>query len=726
MNKHSFSRNLLQMTLSGVIVGALSMALVFGGANDALADGASKVGKLKFPKLNKLEVPKVEKRQLSNGMQVYLLEDHSLPTFNASIRIGAGSYLEPADKIGLASIVGDVMRTGGTKKWTGDELDEELEGVGASVETSIGQTSGNAFANSLIEYSDLALSALSQVLRYPTFDQDKIDLSKTQAKGGISRRNDNAQQIASRIFSAAIYGEDSPYARYAEYETIDAITRDDLLAFHKKYINPKNLRLAVWGDFNKDEMFKKLESYFGSWTSSGEKAPAPPQVVERKDHRVKFAEKNDVNQSNIYIGHLGGKVQDEDYPTRLVMNNIFGGGFGSRLFSNVRSREGLAYATGGGFRSSISHAGRFFGFASTKSETTVKAAKAIIEQMESMKTDPPTEEEMSVAIDGYLNSFVFNFDTRSEVINRMVQYDAYGLPADFLAQTKEKVEKVTPADVQAAANKHFDLDNLYITVVGKSEDFDAPLSEFGVPVDTVDITIPSGAPATDLVVNEETIKKGKEILSAAIDATGGKANYAKVNSFSRAGDMTVDVGGGNMMTLSAVELFQLPNRLKKTITTPMGEMNIIFDGSQGWQVMGPNSAPLPETEIANTHKEISRDLIVLFSAYEKNGLTPVYGGSGEQNGSSVDYVHFVDDAGDDLVRLAIDASSHLPVGQHYFGKTPAGPGEIEVSFSDFKEISGIKTPFVVKVTSNGATVMETTVSKIVINAEVSAESFAKP
>ncbi len=726
MNRQSFLKEYMQTTLSGVIVGALSLSLLFGGATVAHADRVTKADKLKYPKLNKLEVPKVEKRELSNGMQIYLLEDHSLPTFNASVRMKIGSYLETPDKIGLASIMGDVMRTGGTKKWTGDELDEELEGVGASVETGIGQTSGRAFANSLIEYSDLALEALSQVLRYPTFDQDKIDLSKTQSKGGISRRNDDAQQIASRIFSAAVYGADSPYARHAEYETIDAINREDLLAFHKKYVNPQNMQLAVWGDFDKDKMFKKIESYFGSWAKSGETAPPPPQVTEHKDNRVKFAEKSDVNQSNIYIGHLGGKVQDADYPTRLVMNNIFGEGFGSRLFNNVRSREGLAYVTGGGYRSGIDHAGRFFGFASTKSESTLKATKAVIEQMESMKTDPPTDEEMSVAIDGYLNSFVFNFDTRSEVINRMVQYDAYGLPADFLAQTKEKVEKVTAADVQAAAQKHFDLDNLYIAIVGKSEDFDGDLADLGLPVDTIDITIPTGEPETDFVVNDENIAKGKEIIGAAIAATGGKENYAKINSFSRSGNLTVDVGGGNMMTFAAKALFQMPDKRLMTLVTPGGEMKEIFDGSQGWQAMGPNSMPMPETEIEKTRKDVSRDLIVLFVTFEKNGFTPVYGGSGEENGSSVDYVHFVDESGNALVRLAIDAGSHMPVASHYFGTTAAGPGEIDVFYTDFKEVSGIKAPFGVKAVANGTTFMETEVSEIAVNVEVSAGSFAKP
>ncbi len=702
----------------------VAMSLSLTGS--ALADSNRAVDNISFPKLNKLQVPKVEKKTLANGMTVYLLEDHSLPTFNVSLRMKVGNYLEPADKIGLADIMADVMRTGGTKKWTGDELDAKLEAIGASVETGMGLTSGRAFGNSLIEYNELILEVLAEVLQNPTFDQDKIDITKTQIKGGISRRNDDAQRVASHIFSAALYGEDSPYARRTEYATVDAITREDLVAFHRQYIHPKNMQIALWGDFNKKTMLAKVEKYFGSWNATGDVAPPPPEVVPKKDNRILFAEKSDVNQSNIYVGHLGGKIQDEDYPARIVMNNVFGGGFGSRMFNNIRSRDGLAYATGGGFSAGVDYAGRFLGFASTKSETTLKATRAIIAQMESMKTDPPTEEEMTRSIDGYLNSFVFNFDTRSEVVNRMVEYDAYGLPQDFLSQTKEKVEKVTATDVQAAAQKHFDLDNLYIAIVGKAEDFDGALTDLGMPVDTIDITIPSAAPESDLAVNEENIAKGKAILSAAIEATGGKDNYAKIHSFSRIGDVSLDVGGGNMMTLAIVEVIELPNKRALTITIPGGEMKQIFDGTHGWQAMGPNSQPFPETENINTRKEIARDIVVLFCTYAKSGLTPVYGGSGEENGSSVDYVHFVDDAGDDLVRLAIDAATHLPVGQRFFGSTPAGPGEIEVTFSDYQEVSGIKAPFSIKSTSNGATINESTVSKMLTNVEIPAEAFAKP
>ena len=154
-----------------VILGVFLLALVASGAL------AQNVENLKFPKLNKLETPNIEKMTLDNGMKLYFLEDKSLPLFNVRVRMNVGGYLDPFDKVGLASVCGTTMRTGGTKKWTGDQIDEMLEGIGGMVEVGIDEISGSAGINVLSDYTELALEVLAEVLRNPVFDQDKIDLA---------------------------------------------------------------------------------------------------------------------------------------------------------------------------------------------------------------------------------------------------------------------------------------------------------------------------------------------------------------------------------------------------------------------------------------------------------------------------------------------------------------------------------------------------------------------
>ncbi|MCK4461370.1 MAG: insulinase family protein, partial [candidate division Zixibacteria bacterium] len=222
------------------------------------------VDKLEFPKLNKLEIPDVEKITLDNGMRLYLLEDRSLPLFNVRIRMNCGSYLDPFDKIGLASICGMVMRTGGTSKWTGDQIDEMLEGVGASVEIGIDDISGSAGINVLSDYQDLALEVLAEVLRRPVFDEDKIDLAKMQQRSAISRRNDDVGDIALREWRKLVYGDET-YFRNPEYATVEAITRDDLMAFHKSYVAPENIQMAIIGDYDRDAVLETVNKYFGDW-----------------------------------------------------------------------------------------------------------------------------------------------------------------------------------------------------------------------------------------------------------------------------------------------------------------------------------------------------------------------------------------------------------------------------------------------------------------------------
>ncbi|MEJ1931114.1 pitrilysin family protein, partial [Nostoc sp. NIES-2111] len=186
---------------------------------------------LQFAPLPEIKLPKYERFVLQNGLVVYLMEDHELPLISGTAMIRAGSRWEPADKVGLAGFTGAVMRTGGTKQHSGNDLNQILEERAASVEVNIGEASGSASFESLTEDAETVFGLFAEVLREPVFAQEKLDLAKTQAKGGIARRNDDPDDIAGREFRKLIYGKDSPYARITEYATVDAIAREDLLQF---------------------------------------------------------------------------------------------------------------------------------------------------------------------------------------------------------------------------------------------------------------------------------------------------------------------------------------------------------------------------------------------------------------------------------------------------------------------------------------------------------------
>jgi len=444
---------------------------------------------LKYPKLGDIEVPEVRQVTLANGMRLFLLEDHELPLVNVSVMIRAGSIYEPAEKIGLASITGEVMRTGGTASRTGDEIDEELEAIAASVETSIGLNSGSASMSVLKRDLDKGLSILADVLMNPAFREDKIQLAKMQVGSSIARRNDSVGAVAGREFDKLIYGAESVYARHAEYATIGSITRDDLVGFHRKYFGPNNAMLAVWGDFDTSEMIEKIEQVFEKWDKIDLQLPGVPEVKYEFRKTVNVVRKDDVNQSNVYMGHIGGLRNDPDFFSLIVMNRILGGGFTGRLFKNVRSREGLAYSVYGSYSANYDYPGEFYVGCQTKSEKTVYAIRAMLREVEKMKESEVTNEELALAKDSFLNSFVFNFESKGQIVRRLMTLEYFSYPADFLQKTKANVEKVTKADVLRVARKHLRPDKLQILAVGRPDDFDEPLSVLG-PVNEIDITIP--------------------------------------------------------------------------------------------------------------------------------------------------------------------------------------------------------------------------------------------
>lgn len=688
------------------------------------AEAVRTIDNLTFPPLKSIKMPDIEKVKLDNGITLYLLEDHELPIVNARVRLAAGSYLDPADKIGLGVITGTVIRTGGTEKRTGDQIDETLESIGASIEVSIGNTSGSASMNILSEYVDTGLVLLSDILIRPVFTQDKIDLAKTSERSGVARRNDDPWQICMREFRKIIYGKDSPYARTEEYSTINNISREDLIEFHKKYVNPENVMIAIWGDFKKNDITAKIKKYFANWPSGGAKVPPLPGVNYDFKPGVHYIEKTNTNQSSILIGHIGGLTGDPDYFPMIVMNNILGGSFSSRLFNEVRSNLGLAYSVSGQYVSNISHPGVYYNYCFTKFASTVQAINSMIGEIKRMQTDPPTEAEMRIGKDGYLNSFVFNFDDKGEVINRVMDYDYFNFPSDFLFTVKDKIEKVTAQDVIDVARKRLHPDALHIVVVGKASDFDQPLSVFG-QVDTVDITIPTGEVKEEILDSQENQAKGMELLKKAAEACGGIEVFKKVKAVSSSSTVALVTPQGEF-SLKSNSLTVLPDQNRATLLTPMGEILSISDGDSAWVKQGAEVAALPPDRINESKQEQFRSTIRLFQNMGNPQFKAIYVGTEDFNGKPADIIKVISLDEKMSFKLVLDAVTYLPVGKMYFGETMMGPGNITEKLSDYREISGLKIPFLQTIESEGNKVLDEKTDRFEINPVVPDGSFMKP
>ncbi|QQE64997.1 peptidase M16 [Leptolyngbya sp. BL0902] len=448
---------------------------------------------LSFPALPEVQVPAYERYQLPNGLVVYLMEDHELPLVSGSATFRTGSRFEPATQVGLASITGEAMRLGGTINLSADALNEALEDRAASIETGFDLAAGSASFSALAEDTPDILTLFADVIQRPAFAQDKIDFLKRQASGSIARRNDSPDSITSREFRKRVYGPDSPYARTVEYATLAAIGRQDILDFYQASVRPERTILGIVGDFDSATMKQLIEQRFGSWRGTGTALTVTPlPEVSQAEAGVFVVDQPQMTQSSVQIGHLGGQLNYPDHAALSVMNEVLNG-FSGRLFNEVRSRQGLAYSVYAFWAPRLDYPGLFVGGGETRTETTVPFVQSVKAEINRIRQEPITAAELAQAQDAVLNSFVFNFQTPSQALNRLIRDEYYGYPADFIFQFQSQVRTTTAQDVLTAAQARLDPDQLVILVVGNQSGITPALATLAPngQVTAIDITIPA-------------------------------------------------------------------------------------------------------------------------------------------------------------------------------------------------------------------------------------------
>ena len=700
-----------------LLAGALLAAVLAPGA----VAQVSNVKDLKYPALPAFNIPKPTRVVLDNGMVVILIENHELPLVEAQARIHTGARLEPAEKVGLAGLVGTVLRTGGTARMSGDALDDFLEGKAAVIETSISTTAGTATMSCLKQDLAEVLPVFADVLRQPIFDEEKIKVARNQVTATIARQNDQPQGILFREIGELVYGSNTPYARIATYATINAITRDDLVAWHKRDFAPNRVVLGLTGDFKTDEAVALVRKAFGDWKKGT--APAKPNIAYQAQTKpgVYYIEKKDMTQSNIAMAHLGITRDNPDYYAVTVMNEVLSGGFGARLFSNVRSRKGLAYTVQGSVNSEWDYPGIANLWMTTKTETTAAGIDALLEEANAIRGSlPPTDEEVAKAKQAILNSFVVNSDSTAKILGQQVTYEYFGYPLDWLERYRQGIEKVTTAQARAAATKYLQPDKFAILVVGPSEGRDRPLTEFG-PVTAVDITIPE--PAAPRVAGGDP-KKGMALIEKAVQAMGGAARVDSVRTIEQKGMATVSAGGQSI-DVKTSNFIAFPDRLRQDMVTPMGTMTSVLTPKAAFAVSPRGAQPLPDSRRADLEKSLLRHPLALLQARRQPDFKALATGTGTADGKAVELVS--DERRGEVVTLALDAASGQLVSITYRGTGATGtPGEIVQTFSDWRTVDGISYPFGYASTFDGQPQMSAKAESLAVDAPVNEADFTMP
>jgi len=469
-------KNRLRSRLAGVL--ALALFALAPAAQLAAQTAAQQPGipprpeELKFRTRN-FTPPRREqfRHVLSNGVVVYAVEDRDLPLINVSTLVRTGSYLDPAGKEGLASLVGSQMRAGGTASKTAEQFDEAADFLAANISSVVAPLQGNAAVNVLAKDLDAGLALYFDMLRNPAFQEDRLKLAKSQLLQGMERRNDRTDAIEDREWNRLLRGAEHFSAKLPTNSSVEAITREDLLAFHRKYYHPGNFVFAVSGDFDTKELIRKLEAAVKGWPASKEAAPEVPKPTHTPAAGVYAVHKPDVNQGRVVVGHLGAMRDNPDSYALTIMNDILGGGgFTSRITSRVRSDEGLAYSAGSGFGFGVYYPGVFRAGFQSKSATTAQALDIVLEEISRMRTAKVSAEELETAKNYAVESFPSFFSTAAQIAATFAQDEFTKRPADYWDKYRDRIRAVTAEDVQRVAQKYLQPDQLVVLVVGNLDD----------------------------------------------------------------------------------------------------------------------------------------------------------------------------------------------------------------------------------------------------------------
>ena len=414
------------------------------------------------------------RHELSNGVVVFVVEDHTLPLVNVSVLVRTGGYLEPPERAGLAALTGSQMRAGGTASLTATAFDEETAFLAAQIGSSISGTTGRASLNCLTKDFDTALGLFFDMLRYPAFEQARLDLAKSQMLQGMERRNDSTTSIEGREWGRLMRGDRHFSTQPSTRATVESITRDDLVAFHQRYFHPGGFIFAVSGDVEADEILGRLEAQLADWPINAEPVPDVPAPSHDPQPGIYAVDKADVNQGRVSIGHLGTLRDNPDRYALTVMNDILGGGgFSSRLLTRIRSDEGLAYSAASNFGMGTYYEGVFRAAFQSRSETVARAAAIVLDEIDQIRSAPVTAEELGNSIAYFVETFSRSFSSATSTANLFAGDEYTGRDPEYLRHYRDRISAVTSNDVLRVAKQYLHPDQLVILVVGNLETIQA-------------------------------------------------------------------------------------------------------------------------------------------------------------------------------------------------------------------------------------------------------------
>jgi len=678
-------------------------------------------------------LPKAASKTLPNGLRVFVVTDHREPAVAVKLVLtSAGAVNDPAGLTGLAVMTANLL-TQGTEKRSAQQIANEIDFVGGTLSAAAEKDStGVTLAvtkNTLATGMDL----MADVVLHPTFQQDELDRQRQQLLSALQVQSADPDYLAGAVFDRVVY-PGSPYGLPSEgtVETASKFDRDSIVKFHAGSYAPNEALIAFAGDITPEAAFELAAKYFGGWekkevAQTARHAPAAASGV-----HIWVVDKPDVVQTQIRIGRLGIRRADPNYIPLLVANRILGGGYNSRLNTEVRVNKGLTYGANSSFHS-MKYTGSFDAGTYTRTEATVEATKLMVDLLAKMAADGGTPAEMDFARDYLAGVYPIQSETATSVANRVLEVAMYDLPADYADTYPDKIRAVNIDKVKQVCAEYFSAKDLDIVLVGNAKQFrDEIKSAFPgakweeISFDHLDLLRPDLQKAKEAAApaaSPESTKRGDEILKAGAEAAGGAA-LETVDDVQITSSGTAHAPQGDF-PIEVKYTIAFPDRVRSEAKLPFGLLVQGYDGKSGWAVTPQGTIDLPP-EYAG---ESQRAAVLsggwgLYKLALAGKLHAQYLGEEDWDGKKALVVQW--EAMGGPIKLYFDPQTHLLAGAHFKSISPQGATETDQHWSDYRDVQGRKYPYAIVIFRNGTKFSQTTVQNVAVNTKPDAAQFTKP
>lgn len=644
---------------------------------------------------------------LENGLKVIVVENHKLPRVSYRISLNLDPITE-GSKAGYVSTAGGLLRTGTTSK-SKAEIDEAVDFLGANLNTSAGGVSGS----SLKKHSDKLLALMSDILLNPSFSQEELDKSRKQQTSALVSAKTDPNAISGNIQGAAKYGLDHPYGEQITEETIENITREDLVNYYDTYFKSNSAYLVVVGDITPEEAKANAEKYFGQWQAGDVPTQTFSNPLPPSGNKVVFVPLDGAVQSVISVTHpIDYKPGSSDAAAASVMNSILGGGvFSGRLMQNLREDKAFTY----GARSSLSsdeYVGSFSAGASVRNDVTDSSIVEILFELNRLTTEMVADSTLAFVKNSMNGSFARSLESPQTIARFALNIERYDLPQNYYATYLERLSQVTKEDVLAAAKKYIKPNNLYITVVGNKDEVADKLTGFAASGE-VDFFDSYGNVWEDLKKAPKGVT-AQSVIDAHINARGGAEIMSKVTSYVRIGTMSMQG-----MTLDMK--IQMKDNSKYKMEALMGGspvMTQVYDGVKGANAQMGMSQPMAEDELAGMKEQADFMYEAKLSQY---GVSLDLKGIKDVDGKDCYVVTLTDPAGDQTTEY-YDVESGLKYMTVQSEDTPSGPMVATTTVLEYMEVEGVLFPKMMK-QAVGPQAFDITLDSIDVNAKIQDSEF---